>query len=60
MYYLMGQILEKKGEYSAAIDTFSKVLDDPQWGDRAAKQVERQRQLITRQKALEEQKKQRG
>ncbi len=60
MYYLMGQILEKKGEYRSAIDSFSQVLDDPQWGDRAAKQVERQRQLIARQKALEEQKKQRG
>ncbi len=60
MYYLMGQILEKRGEYQSAIDTFSKVLDDPQWGDRAEAQVERQRQLIARQKALDEQKKQRG
>ena len=60
MYYLMGQVLEKKGDYQSAIDNFSKITDDPQWGERAKKQVERQRQLIARQKALQEQQKQGG
>jgi tetratricopeptide (TPR) repeat protein len=60
MYYLMGQVLEKKGDYLSAIDSFSNILDDPQWGDRAAAQVDRQRQLIAIQRAREEQKKQGG
>ncbi len=55
MYYLMGQVLEKKGEYRKAIDMFDKIVEDPQWGDRAVKQIERQRQLIAREKAIKEQ-----
>ena len=55
MYYLMGQVLEKQGEYRKAIDMFDKIVENPQWGDRALSQVERQRQLMAREKALKEQ-----
>ncbi len=54
IYYLMGQVLEKQGEYRKAIDMFDKIVEDPQWGDRAAQQIERQRQLIAIQKARKE------
>lgn len=52
MYYLMGRILERKGEYRAAIDMFDQVVEDPFWGPQAEDQIDRQRQLMAREEAL--------
>jgi hypothetical protein len=52
MYYLMGRVLERQGEYRSAIDMFDKVVDDPFWGPQAEDQIDRQRQLMAREEAL--------
>ncbi len=54
MYYLMGRILERKGEYRAAIDMFDQVVEDSFWGPQAEDQIDRQRQLMAREDALKE------
>lgn len=54
MYYLMGRVLERKGEYRTAIDMFDEVVSDPFWGPQAEDQIDRQRQLMAREEALRE------
>lgn len=54
MYYLMGRVLERKGEYRAAIDMFDQVVEDAFWGPQAEDQIDRQRQLMAREDALKQ------
>jgi tetratricopeptide (TPR) repeat protein len=54
MYYLMGRVLERQGEYRSAIDMFDKIVEDKFWGPQAEDQIDRQRQLIAREEALRE------
>lgn len=47
MYYLMGKVYEKRdGDYESAISMFEQARSDAQWGSFAAREIERQRQLI--------------
>lgn len=47
MYYLMGKVYEKRdGDYESAISMFENARSDPHWGSFAAREIERQRQLI--------------
>ena len=47
MYYLMGKVYEKRdGDYEAAITMFENARSDPHWGSFAAREVDRQEQLI--------------
>ena len=47
MYYLMGKVYEKRdGDYEAAIRMFEQARSDAHWGSFAAREIERQQQLI--------------
>jgi tetratricopeptide (TPR) repeat protein len=47
MYYLMGKVYEKRdGDYESAISMFEKARSDAHWGSFAAREIERQQQLI--------------
>ena len=46
--------LEKLADYEGAIAKFQMVVNDPQWGDYAVKQIDRQKKLIQRREAIKE------
>lgn len=47
MYYLMGKVHEKRdGDYEQAITMFRRARSDPDWGEFAVREIDRQEQLI--------------
>ena len=46
--------LEKMTDYEGAIAKFRLAVNDPQWGDYAKKQIDRQKKLIQRREAIKE------
>lgn len=55
LYCTWGLSLEKQQLYDEAMDMFYKAVNDPQWGNYAKKQIERQENLKKREAALKEQ-----
>ncbi len=55
LYCQWGKALEKKGLYEEAKDQFQRAVNDPQWGDYAKKQLQRQDDLIKRAQMIKQQ-----
>jgi tetratricopeptide (TPR) repeat protein len=55
LYCAWGRSLEKQQLYDEAIDIFQKAVNDPQYGDYAKKQIQRQMDLKKRAKMIREQ-----
>jgi tetratricopeptide (TPR) repeat protein len=55
LYCAWGRALEKQTLYDEAMDVFQRAVNDPQYGDYARKQIERQQDLKKRAKMIKEQ-----